>query len=148
MCSIIGFSRKSVPLPEMERCFARSKSRGPDMTRILETDKGYLGFHRLAIMGLTPAGMQPFALDGDLCVCNGELYGFRPIKKELLSMGYHFRSGSDCEIILPMYREYMRMMQEGHKKTYIVQYLSDEYDISCRNVYRVIEKFSSDVDMS
>ena len=49
---------------------------------------------------------------------------------------------------LPMYREYMRMMQEGHKKTYIVQYLSDEYDISCRNVYRVIEKFSSDVDMS
>lgn len=49
---------------------------------------------------------------------------------------------------LPMYREYMRMMQEGHKKTYIVQYLSDEYDISCRNAYRVIEKFSSDVDMS
>lgn len=49
---------------------------------------------------------------------------------------------------LPMYQEYIRMMQEGHKKTYIVQYLSDEYEISCRNVYRVIEKFSSDVDIS
>ena len=29
-------------------------------------------------MGLTEAGMQPFALDGSFVVCNGELYGFRP----------------------------------------------------------------------
>lgn len=48
---------------------------------------------------------------------------------------------------LPLYREYIRMAQEGHKKTYIVQYLSDEYDTSCRNVYRIIEKFSTEVDM-
>ena len=27
---------------------------------------------------------------------------------------------------LPMYQEYVRLMKEGHKKTYIVQYLSDE----------------------
>ena len=46
---------------------------------------------------------------------------------------------------LSMYREYEKMTQEGHKKTYIVQYLSDEYDISCRNVYRVIEKLSADI---
>ena len=106
MCSIIGFSKKSVPQEKLETCFARSKSRGPDMTRIVETRTGYLGFHRLAIMGLSPEGMQPFQLHGDMAVCNGELYGFRPIKKELLSMGYHFQSGSDCEIILPMYREF------------------------------------------
>ncbi len=106
MCSIIGFSRRSVSREKLEECFARSKSRGPDMTRIVETEKGYLGFHRLAIMGLQPEGMQPFELDGDMVVCNGELYGFRPLKKELLSMGYHFQSGSDCEIILPMYREF------------------------------------------
>ena len=47
---------------------------------------------------------------------------------------------------LPMYQDYVRLAKEGHKKTYIVQYLSDEYEISCRNVYRVIEKFSADVN--
>ena len=60
----------------------------------------------LAIMGLTEAGMQPFELDGDMVVCNGELYGFRPLKRQLTEKGYEFKSGSDCEIILPLYREY------------------------------------------
>ena len=57
-------------------------------------------------MGLTDEGMQPFSLDGDLCVCNGELYGFAAERDRLRSLGYEFKSDSDCEIILPMYREY------------------------------------------
>jgi asparagine synthase (glutamine-hydrolysing) len=57
-------------------------------------------------MGLHPEGMQPFALGHDLVVCNGELYGFRPVKKMLEEKGYTFESGSDCEIILPLYHEY------------------------------------------
>ena len=65
-----------------------------------------MGFGRLAIMGLTEAGMQPFELDGDYVVCNGEIYGFRPLKRQLTEKGYSFRSGSDCEILLPLYREY------------------------------------------
>lgn len=60
-----------------------------------------LGFHRLAIMGLHPEGMQPFHRGGDMAVCNGELYGFRPVKKALEAKGYVFASDSDCEIILP-----------------------------------------------
>ena len=55
--------------------------------------------------------MQPFHLDGDMVVCNGELYGFRPIRQEL-SKKYVFRSQSDCEIILPLYREYGLKMFE------------------------------------
>jgi asparagine synthase (glutamine-hydrolysing) len=38
-------------------------------------------------------------------VCNGELYLFRPLKAEL-AKEYDFKSGSDCEIILPLYRKY------------------------------------------
>lgn len=106
MCSIIGFSKRSIPLEEARGAFYQTLSRGPDMSRFVEAGSGWLGFHRLAIMGLSPDGMQPFALDGDRVVCNGELYGFRPIKSELVSMGYRFHSGSDCEIILPMYREF------------------------------------------
>lgn len=69
------------------------------MSQILETPSGWLCFHRLAIMGLTEAGMQPFELDGDYVVCNGEIYGFRPLKRQLTEKGYSFRSGSDCEIL-------------------------------------------------
>ena len=106
MCAIFGFTRRSVPRAAAVEGFMRTRSRGPDMSRFTECGQGWLGFHRLAIMGLDESGMQPFALDGDMCVCNGELYGFRPIKAELEGRGFKFRSGSDCEILLPMYREY------------------------------------------
>ena len=64
------------------------------------SERGLLGFHRLAIMGLTPEGMQPFELDGSYVVCNGELYGFQKLKDELTAKGYTFQSGSDCELLL------------------------------------------------
>ena len=104
MCSIMGFSKKTRTKAEILPYFDRTRSRGPDMSRIVETPSGWLCFHRLAIMGLTPAGMQPFSLDGDYVVCNGEIYGFRPLKRKL-SEKYAFQSGSDCEILLPLYRE-------------------------------------------
>ena len=104
MCSIMGFSKKTRTKAEILPYFDRTRSRGPDMSRIVETPSGWLCFHRLAIMGLTPAGMQPFSLDGDYVVCNGEIYGFRPLKRKL-SEKYTFQSGSDCEILLPLYRE-------------------------------------------
>ena len=106
MCSIMGFSKKTYTKEEIRPYFDRTKSRGPDMSRIIETPSGYLCFHRLAIMGLTEAGMQPFELDGDYVVCNGEIYGFRPLKRQLEEKGYQFQSGSDCEILLPLFREY------------------------------------------
>ena len=102
----MGFSKKTYTKEELLPFFDRTRSRGPDMSQILETPSGWLCFHRLAIMGLTEAGMQPFELDGDYVVCNGEIYGFRPLKRQLTEKGYSFRSGSDCEILLPLYREY------------------------------------------
>lgn len=56
-------------------------------------------------MGLEPSGMQPFELDGSRVVCNGEIYGFEKIKAEL-STKYNFKSGSDCEVLLPLWKEY------------------------------------------
>lgn len=105
MCSIMGFSKRSVSFEKMKESFDLTVSRGPDMSRIVETKSGWLCFHRLAIMGITPEGMQPFELGDDYVVCNGELYGFRPVK-EALSKKYRFVSDSDCEILLPLYREY------------------------------------------
>ena len=106
MCSIIGYCGDVTDREAFEQGFGRTKSRGPDDTRIIDTGKGILGFHRLSIMGLTPSGMQPFERDGSYVVCNGELYGFKQERKKLEAKGYRFLSDSDCEIILPMYFEY------------------------------------------
>ena len=105
MCSIIGYCGKPMDMTAFHRGFAQTKSRGPDDTRILEVGQGFLGFHRLAIMGLHPEGMQPFTLNGSAVVCNGEIYGFRKFRQEL-SGEYTFASDSDCEVLLPLYEKY------------------------------------------
>ena len=105
MCSIFGVESKAVDQAAMEAGFARTVSRGPDMSRLIELPCGWMGFHRLAIMGLDERGMQPFELDGNYVVCNGELYGFRPVR-ERLKEKYSFEGESDCEILLPLYAEY------------------------------------------
>lgn len=106
MCSIMGYCGSGATFDDFKNGFDRTVSRGPDDSRIIDTGKGLLGFHRLSIMGLTPSGMQPFELDGSYVVCNGELYGFKKQKADLKQKGYTFKSDSDCEILLPMYREY------------------------------------------
>ena len=106
MCSIIGYIGSDLTYQEVSAYFERTVSRGPDMTRVQDIGNGFLGFHRLAIMGLNESGMQPFHLNGNWVVCNGELYGFRKLKTELMAKGYSFQSESDCELLLPLYREY------------------------------------------
>lgn len=77
--------------------------RGPD-------DEGYwtdgercaLGFRRLAILDLTPAGHQPMVSGSgrSVIVFNGELYNFRELRAELEGAGVRFRSRSDTEVVL------------------------------------------------
>ena len=106
MCSIMGYCGHCPDREAFEKGFQRTKSRGPDDSRIVDTGKGLLAFHRLEIMGLHPEGMQPFELNDNYVVCNGELYGFEKQREELRKKGYTFQSDSDCEIILPLYQEY------------------------------------------
>lgn len=105
MCSIMGYCGDTASIEVFQTGFRRTISRGPDDTKIIDTGNGLLGFHRLAIMGLHPEGMQPFRLANSYLVCNGEIYGFEKIKNTL-SEKYSFQSDSDCEILLPLYREY------------------------------------------
>ena len=106
MCSIIGYCGSGATYSTFLDGFSKTVSRGPDDMKIVDTGKGLLGFRRLEIMGLTPEGMQPFEMDGSYVVCNGEIYGFESLKEGLIKKGYSFKSESDCEIILPLYREY------------------------------------------
>ena len=85
MCSIMAYCGQPATDFDFLKAFNKTISRGPDDTRIIDTGSGFLGFHRLAIMGLTPEGMQPFELDGNFVVCNGEIYGYEKLKNELVS---------------------------------------------------------------
>ena len=106
MCTILSYSGRDIAPDVLLGYLRRNALRGPDDARVVPTPFGYFGFARLAIMGLTPEGMQPFERDGNWAVCNGEIYGFRPLRRELEERGYSFQSGSDCEVLLPLYAEY------------------------------------------
>lgn len=106
MCAILGYVGKDISHTEINEILWKTQQRGPDAKKIVETEFGYLGFARLAIMGLTDEGMQPFHQNGNMVVCNGEIYGFRKLKEELIEKGYEFVGESDCEVLLPLYEEY------------------------------------------
>ena len=59
MCSIFCITEKDIDCPRVRESFYKTVSRGPDMSEIKELPTGYMGFHRLAIMGLSAKGMQP-----------------------------------------------------------------------------------------
>lgn len=129
MCSVFGFCGSSGEYIEIQKALLETRTRGPDDSRIINTGNGWIGFNRLSIMGLTENGMQPFVYgnrntstlpelkkgsegyevpDGSeiILACNGEIYGFRPLKEELAEKGISFISDSDCEILPALYREY------------------------------------------
>lgn len=81
--------------------------RGPD-DEGRHLDRGLaMGMRRLSIIDLS-SGHQPIA-NGDetiWTVCNGEIYNFREIRRELQGQGVAFRTGSDTEILVHLYQRY------------------------------------------
>ena len=46
---------------------------------------------------------------------------------------------------VPVIKEYIQMMGEGNKKTYVVQVLSDKYEIAERTIYRLVDRLLCDI---
>ncbi len=109
MCGIYGLLgeiTESKSPADIFGSFQTLKSRGPDRSLIVFNRKCFIGFHRLAIIGLDIDGDQPFHLiSGNktyYLVCNGEIYNFRElIDKYKLNVS---KTGSDCAVILPLYK--------------------------------------------
>src|SRR5437764_8274412 len=103
MCGIAGFvtSRGAQAECELEaRLWAMSatlRHRGPDDEGVWTDGQAGLAHARLSIIDPSPAGHQPMA-SADRAVWisyNGETYNFADLRRELASLGYRFRSGSD-----------------------------------------------------
>ena len=111
MCGIAGLIRldgqkvSSKELLEMTDSIAH---RGPDgQGQWMENNIGF-GHRRLAILDLTEAGRQPmFSSDGRyILVYNGEIYNYKTLKVELSSLGYHFTTRTDSEVLLAAFQEW------------------------------------------
>ncbi|MFT7461892.1 MAG: asparagine synthase (glutamine-hydrolyzing) [Pseudohongiellaceae bacterium] len=89
--------------------------RGPDGRGVVSSGPAALGHRRLSIVDLSERGSQPMAsLDGRLLlVANGEIYNHKELRAELSAKGHRFRSDSDNEVLLPLYREYWQSEGPG-----------------------------------
>ena len=91
-------------LKTMQENFILSAHRGPDKSVFMKDDTRAWGFHRLSINGMDAAADQPFHLKNCRLICNGEIYNFRALIEEF-GLADEYKSGSDCEIIIHLYRK-------------------------------------------
>ena len=67
-------------------------------------DKTLFGFHRLAINGYSnPESEQPIELEDCVLICNGEIYNWKYLHR---SLKIPTKTGSDCEIIIHLYKKF------------------------------------------
>jgi len=110
VCGIYGvFQLDGVPadpalMPAMGRVIFH---RGPDDEGHHVDGPSAIGMRRLSIIDLS-GGHQPLSnADGTLwLVCNGEIYNFRELRRELGALGHRFKTASDSEVILHSYAHY------------------------------------------
>lgn len=105
MCGIIGGSNKAWPFEKAQKVL---RHRGPDSGKVMAHEDITFAFARLAIIDLSPEADQPMAsIDGKLkIVFNGEIYGYKGLREELIGKGHAFRTHSDTEVIINAYREW------------------------------------------
>jgi asparagine synthase (glutamine-hydrolysing) len=111
MCGIFFYkSREHIygqEKKDIHNRFMRIKHRGPNASQLRYYGTNVaMGFHRLAIVDPTDAGMQPFEDDRFVCMVNGEIYNYRNIIEMLKNAEVlpELKSHSDCEVVLPLFR--------------------------------------------
>ena len=81
------------------------RHRGPDWSGIHSGKSAVLAHERLSIVDPESGGQPLFSTDrGQVLSVNGEIYNHRQIR-ERYKDSYKFSTGSDCEVILPLYRD-------------------------------------------
>ena len=108
ICGIVDFSGKKIEQAGLLQMRESLTHRGPDDAGFYIGDYIGLAHRRLSIIDLSPLGRQPMSNeDGTVwVVCNGEIYNFQKLRKQLKQLGHHFRSHSDTEVIVHAYEEW------------------------------------------
>ena len=109
MCGLIGIFKIKEQSRQLRakalKMSAKIRHRGPDWSGIHVGKTAILAHERLSIVDPT-SGRQPlFGPDRQqVLAVNGEIYNHQDIRKRFEGQ-YEFQTGSDCEVILPLYRE-------------------------------------------
>ena len=84
----------------------RIRHRGPDWSGVYTGDNAILSHERLSIVDPL-SGKQPLVSDDGkiILAANGEIYNHKEIRAKFAD-SYHFLTGSDCEVIIPLYKKY------------------------------------------
>jgi asparagine synthase (glutamine-hydrolysing) len=113
MCGVAGiyayhYASNPVDRSELIRIRDYMHRRGPDAEGAWLSDNGHagLGHRRLSIIDLDPRANQPMSSeDGSLVISfNGEIYNYEALRQKLEVQGCRFRTQSDTEVLLQMYR--------------------------------------------
>lgn len=110
MCGIAGIVGRvgDANRDALARMSAAMAHRGPDAQGTFETPAGsdgwgiLLAHRRLAILDLSPAGVQPMTdpVTGDVVVYNGEIYNYPALRARLEAAGHRFQSSGDTAVML------------------------------------------------
>ena len=118
MCGFVGafdLSSGSAPIAEglkeelraqVLEMSKRIRHRGPDWSGVYTGNNAILSHERLSIVDPL-SGKQPLVSDDETIIlaANGEIYNHKEIRAKFLD-SYKFRTGSDCEVIIPLYKKY------------------------------------------
>ncbi|MBU5477605.1 asparagine synthase (glutamine-hydrolyzing) [Eubacterium sp. MSJ-13] len=104
MCGILGGNDFSLNYNSGIR---KVEHRGPDGIKVDKYNDFILAFARLSIIDLSEKAMQPMDSEDKSIhiVFNGEIYGFKNLRQKL-EKEYNFRTTSDTEVILALYKKY------------------------------------------
>jgi asparagine synthase (glutamine-hydrolysing) len=105
ICGVLHFDEQTPSPGVLSRMTDILRHRGPDARGVHIDGPVGLGHRRLAVIDLSPAGVQPMTNeDGSLwIVFNGEIYNFAEVRRRLENQGHVFRSETDTEVILHAY---------------------------------------------
>lgn len=109
MCGIVSIFNIKEQTPELRqkalRMSGKIRHRGPDWSGVYCGGSAILAHERLAIVD-PESGRQPlFSPDKkQVLAVNGEIYNHQSIRRRYQDR-FQFQTGSDCEVILALYRE-------------------------------------------
>lgn len=112
MCGILAFfagqdTENLISRIKFIDLMKRLRHRGPDWNGIyLNEEQGaIIGHERLSIVGVEN-GSQPIIQENIVLSVNGEIYNHKDLFTNKLQNKYTNKSGSDCEVIIYLYKEY------------------------------------------
>ena len=109
MCGIVGiFNLKEQTHQQREKALRMSQKirhRGPDWSGIYSGGSAILAHERLSIVDPESGGQPLYSPDRkQVLAVNGEIYNHQEIRRKYAGK-YEFQTGSDCEVILALYRD-------------------------------------------